>query len=1557
MLLSKVKPRAPQGLSKENYQYRSEATDITMSANHGHLTHINSHITGPNWAQCPSLGNMTTLDKSMQTGIRLGILPPPPSLSARLGFISPEPTQILTVFQDKVQTLTIHLNLDSGANVSYMRLSEAKKRGFKVRPNGQLSILGDGLAKLASVGEVHETFHRNSWTVVFRALVVHNLSYPFIAGTTFLKDNAVTQDFNRNTISVHDRKHVVMDTKKESIMPVSPKCNMIKPAELAPLEATTRTLLPGQSISIKTTMPEGSTVLAEPWHTNSLDWPSATLCQVQQGSVELSNDTQEPIMLGKKGQVQKVKMSQTMEKNPMAAPPPSKSDYYVFNKQEVIYCDGKANLAKITFGNKVEKEVKEKLVQGHNTYSEVFNESLAGGYNGHFGPFECRLNWASEQRPPCTKLRAVNYNHSNNALLQEVMDDLTREGVMTDPHDLGITVQCICPAFLNRKRKAKDKPTELLTKKDMRLLINFGPVNDLIKDVPTTMTTVDEVFNVMGRFKHIIAFDMYNGFFQSHMSKDSLPWLGVMTPFGGLRVITRSAQGLLGMSEEFTLLVRKIIKEELQAGKVVQLVDDFYVGGETQQEAASNYLAILHKFSLANLKVAASKTHIFPKQVDVLGWLWHEGGRLEPSPHRRNSLVNTRQEDIRKVKDMRSWLGLYKTLRRATPNISGLLDALEQAVAAKESKEDFQWTHELEMRFREAKSAVKDMHTLYLPSPDDQLCMVPDGAKKTPGIGHVLYAIKDEEKVPVRFHSLKLPTQCERWQPCEVEALAFATGIEAEYDLIRESKHPLLICPDSKVVADAVQLIKKGKFSASARINSFLTNVNKVAIKVAHISGKAGLNAAGDHQSRHPSQCDSAVCSVCKFVNTMAETVLDPAARNAGAEVLPSPIMINRKSWKEAQKRDEACKTAHTYLRTGKTPPSKVGEFFCRVRQYCRDTIISPEDGLLVVPVTPKPLTGDIARERIVIPQMLLPTLLHQLHNTSAAHPTRSQQRQIFDRSYYAIEVDKHITDLYSHCYPCSVLQRLPSVAVAHESKAVVKHPHEYFHLDVIKRASQKILLLVDHFSSFQAAKLIKSEKACDLKDGILVLTGALRRPGRIVVKTDNAKGFESLHKNDPDLKDLDIELVLADVFNKNSNAVVDKGCQELEEELRKLSPEGLPISQATLSKAVLQVNQKLRRGGTLTSYEIHTARDAQSGANLRLDDEVLRDHQLDRRQSGRTTVQPAQEVKVGDLVAVKAPQDKHKARSTFVVTGKVGERVQAQRLLHTLQPGQQKIMSKVYETDAKRLIVTRRPDLPGIPPVLATPPVPPQPPPRYDAVNKRFWDSDDSDDSDVEDDPVHLQHHAPIVHREPAVEPLVAVAEVVQPVLPEAQAAAVPVGVLVAVDPVGDAEDEVLDEDQQDHAVESDLEDDEAREVGDADADVEDNDVGMDGEPHLDQSRQPRKGDVVSFREGGADGHWIEARVISACTGRNRFYYNVVTLDTAEEYGVWLKPPQITDTGHQEAWHLGGRQDFMRSPTRPPSRRVSFGSSAREEVDVSGSSLLDLTPAELTRVLSQHSL
>ena len=152
-----------------------------------------------------------------------------------------------------------------------------------------------------------------------------------------------------------------------------------------------------------------------------------------------------------------------------------------------------------------------------------------------------------------------------------------------------------------------------------------------------------------------------------------------------------------------------------------------------------------------------------------MGWVWKQGGKLEPSPHRRNALVNTKQEHIKKVRDMRSWVGLYKTLRRATPNIAHLMDKLEQATADKESKEEFVWTHDLEQRFREAKEQVPNMHTLYLPAPQDRLMLVPDASSKTPGIGHVLYAIKDGEKLPSGSTPSSSRTTCQggrhaRWR-------------------------------------------------------------------------------------------------------------------------------------------------------------------------------------------------------------------------------------------------------------------------------------------------------------------------------------------------------------------------------------------------------------------------------------------------------------------------------------------------------------------------------------------------------------------------------------------------------------------------------------------------------------------------------------------------------------------------------------------------------------------------------------------------------------------------
>ena len=1094
--------------------------------------------------------------------------------------------------------------------------------------------------------------------------------------------------------------------------------------------------------------PNGSVVAIEPWEQNYLhSWPKPQLATVREGKIELANDTEEPITLGVHVKSCKIWTTEESQNND------DTNSYYKFSNMKVNEAkDGDENMKEIRKGDDIEENAKEMIDKAHNLYNSVFNKDLSVGYNGYYGKHECALNWASSERPAANKVKVPSYGHDLKGLQQELMDELTNQGVLLVPQEHDIIVQSVCPSFIQRKQRAKDKPKHLLTKDDIRLLINFGPINDKIKPVPIHVTKTDDVLISLGRWKQLIMFDLFNGYFQNHMRKDAIPWLGVQTPFGGLRVISRSGQGLAGMAEEFNELTSKVLKDELQEGICFIIVDDLYVGGETQLEAATNYLRILSKMHNANLKVTPEKTHIFPKSVDVLGWVWNQGGFLKASPHRTCSLQNTKVSDVKKIKDMRSWVGLFKTLHIVTPNISTLLAPFEAATAGRETNENFEWSHNLEIKFKQAKIAISTMKTLYLPSPEDQLLLLPDASKGgikgegPAGIGHILYAIKDGKKLPVRVHSAKLKEACKRWSPCELEALACGTAIEKEYDLIRESKKPLIVCPDSKPVHEAVNLVNKGHFSTSSRMSSFLTNINRLPVQTSHISGKARLNPVADHQSRFPSECTSEVCSVCKFIDETIASVLEPAAKNCSLSTTNAEGFASRSAWKQAQNENQACQQAKHLLTTGKPPPKAAGkhsgELWNDIRQYFRDATVA-KDGLLVVKSLPETLSGNVSRERIVIPKTLAPSLLYHLHNHSQEHPQKTQQKAKFQRQFYAVGLDKHLENLYKHCYKCSVLIKLPREAIQNETKTKVEAPHSHFHADVIKRASQNILTIKDHFSSFQDAMLIPSEKAEDLKQGIIILTSGLRHPNMIFISPDNSPGFTTLVRNqDKELQKLKVSFVKTDELNKNANAVIDRGCQELEEEIKRLSPEGEKISIATLKLATLNLNSKLRRRGNISAFEINSSRDQNTGEHLSMNDEKLRTDQLQVRKANQVAVPNSQPVLVGDTVSIKNKTDKHKVNDMFIVTSKTPDKIKVQKLLHPLKETPGKIMSKTYETDEKRLRVIHRPapiDDSDDDEIFEDDPIAIQlkKPNSWNPIDSRFFskNQDDDDDDDVTSD------------------------------------------------------------------------------------------------------------------------------------------------------------------------------------------------------------------------------
>ena len=63
------------------------------------------------------------------------------------------------------------------------------------------------------------------------------------------------------------------------------------------------------------------------------------------------------------------------------------------------------------------------------------------------------------------------------------------------------------------------------------------------------MVTIEDLYIKQERLKEIIVLDLYSAFYQNHMHPESKPYLVIMTLCRRLRVLTRSRQGLFGLSK------------------------------------------------------------------------------------------------------------------------------------------------------------------------------------------------------------------------------------------------------------------------------------------------------------------------------------------------------------------------------------------------------------------------------------------------------------------------------------------------------------------------------------------------------------------------------------------------------------------------------------------------------------------------------------------------------------------------------------------------------------------------------------------------------------------------------------------------------------------------------------------------------------------------------------------------------------------------------------------------------------------------------------------------
>lgn len=101
---------------------------------------------------------------------------------------------------------------------------------------------------------------------------------------------------------------------------------------------------------------------------------------------------------------------------------------------------------------------------------------------------------------------------------------------------------------------------------------------------PSLMPDIDSTL-----CKYIIVSDFTSVFHQIPLSKQSLKYCGIITPYRGIRVYTRCAMGMPGTETAVEELMCRVLGDCLQDGYVAKLADDLYCGGQTVEELLYNW--------------------------------------------------------------------------------------------------------------------------------------------------------------------------------------------------------------------------------------------------------------------------------------------------------------------------------------------------------------------------------------------------------------------------------------------------------------------------------------------------------------------------------------------------------------------------------------------------------------------------------------------------------------------------------------------------------------------------------------------------------------------------------------------------------------------------------------------------------------------------------------------------------------------------------------------------------------------------------------------------------
>lgn len=586
-----------------------------------------------------------------------------------------------------------------------------------------------------------------------------------------------------------------------------------------------------------------------------------------------------------------------------------------------------------------------------------------------------------------------------------------------------------------------------------RMCVDYRKLNKALVQNSYPLPNIQDLLASFKGAQVYSVLDLKSGYYQIPLDPKDRQKTAFICPFG-LFEFNKLPFGLSTAPSWFQELMHKVLGDSLYVYALVYL-DDIIIFSNNHDEHIQHLNTVFDKLSAAGLKLKASKTHLFQKEVDYLGHIV-SGDGIRPDPSKVSAIKNMHPPTT--VKDVRSFVGMASYYRSFIEDFSKVVQPITE-LTRKHVK--FKWTAERQQAFETLKEKLSTAPVLAHPKLSEPYNLYTDSSGYA--VGAVLTQVINGQERPIQYLSKQLAGGQRKWPTIEREAYAIIFAVSKLRHFLYGSKFTVFC--DHKPLRTLFTSEMK-----NCRVQRWAIMLEEYGADMQYKSGKSNIQADFLSRIRSPSEESTEEMDI-NVVDT--STLERPHFKrmyprdDVIANDINAPLDMLA-CLKQSQSQDPECKAILDAL---SKEENKNNEFVI-------------DDDILYHVATP--VRYDMThRLQLVLPKSMRQEVLEQAHESAfgGGHTGFDKTNDKVRRRFYWKTQYKDTADFVLKCKLCNA-RNMRKARIPMQDMPIPNYPFELIGIDTsgpfveAEDGSTYMITIIDHLSGWPECYATKDKSA-----------------------------------------------------------------------------------------------------------------------------------------------------------------------------------------------------------------------------------------------------------------------------------------------------------------------------------------------------------------------------------------------------------------------------------------------------------------------------------------------